>query len=257
MIHPKPGLVSPLGKGSHDDMDCATFIRSLFSLRHYFGSIAQVGARGARFGTLKDYGLAAERRMLRVTGGINTHRGAIFSLGLLAAAAGWLSGNGLPIEGSALGALVRKQWGQEIADDGGPAASHGQQVIRRYAVSGARAEATHGFPTLFETTVPTFEAGILDGLAEELAATQAFFTTMTRLPDTNLLYRGGLEGLTYAQTAARGFLDSGGVYQRDWHTHALDIHRNFVERSLSPGGCADHLAAAIFVHHLEKSGTGS
>ncbi|EPX55588.1 Triphosphoribosyl-dephospho-CoA synthetase [Cystobacter fuscus DSM 2262] len=79
-LHPKPGLVSPLDSGSHDDMDMGTFMRSLFSLRGYFRDIAAAGAGGADFPVLRALGLDAERRMLAATGGINTHRGALFSL---------------------------------------------------------------------------------------------------------------------------------------------------------------------------------
>src|SRR3954463_4860094 len=93
-LSPKPGLVSPLDSGAHDDMDMTTFMRSLFALRGYFCAIAEAGAAGADFAELQALGLRAERRMLAATCGINTHRGAIFSLGLLAAAAGWLRAEG-------------------------------------------------------------------------------------------------------------------------------------------------------------------
>ena len=96
-LHPKPGLVSPLDSGSHDDMDMTTFMRSLFALRGYYRDIAAAGARGADFAMLQALGIAAERRMLAATGGVNTHRGAIFGLGLLTAAAGWLRGTGKPL----------------------------------------------------------------------------------------------------------------------------------------------------------------
>ena len=74
--------------GSHDDMDAHTFMRSLFALRSYFVQIAEPGAEGAAFEALERCGIEAEARMLAATGGINTHRGAIFMLGLLCAAAG-------------------------------------------------------------------------------------------------------------------------------------------------------------------------
>jgi len=77
-LEPKPGLVSFRDNGSHTDMTAATFLHSLFALRHYFGHIAQAGFEGADFGHLQALGLAAEARMLRATGGVNTHRGAVF-----------------------------------------------------------------------------------------------------------------------------------------------------------------------------------
>ncbi|HWW69324.1 MAG TPA: triphosphoribosyl-dephospho-CoA synthase, partial [Duganella sp.] len=87
-LYPKPGLVSLVDSGSHRDMNAATFMRSLFSLRHYFRSICLAGLIGAPFARLKQLGIEAETAMLKATRGVNTHRGAIFSLGLLCAAAG-------------------------------------------------------------------------------------------------------------------------------------------------------------------------
>lgn len=82
-LAPKPGLVTPFDSGSHHDMDAGTFLRSLFALRHYFTAVAYLGATGADFDALRRCGIAAEIAMLRATAGVNTHRGAVFSLGLL------------------------------------------------------------------------------------------------------------------------------------------------------------------------------
>jgi len=81
VLHPKPGLVSPLDSGAHDDMDAGTFLRSLFSLRRYFSAIAAAGAEAMPFPELQRLGIQAEARMLTATQGVNTHRGAIFCLG--------------------------------------------------------------------------------------------------------------------------------------------------------------------------------
>ena len=96
-LYPKPGLVSLVDNGSHCDMDAGTFMRSLFALRRYFFHIAAAGAANAPFSELKRLGIAAERRMLAATGGVNTHRGAIFCIGMLCAAAGRCKALGLPI----------------------------------------------------------------------------------------------------------------------------------------------------------------
>src|SRR5450830_1562357 len=93
-LYPKPGLVSLRDNGAHTDMNAATFLRSLFSLRHYFADIALAGMRAAPMTELRRLGIHAETRMLRATGDVNTHRGAIFALGMLGAAAGraWSQG---------------------------------------------------------------------------------------------------------------------------------------------------------------------
>ena len=87
MLAPKPGLVSPADSGSHADMNLQTFQRSLSALESYFPQIAALGFAGADFEALRECGLAAEERMLAATGGVITHRGAVFSIGLLAASA--------------------------------------------------------------------------------------------------------------------------------------------------------------------------
>ncbi|WP_395849897.1 triphosphoribosyl-dephospho-CoA synthase MdcB [Cystobacter fuscus] len=254
-LHPKPGLVSPLDSGSHGDMDMGTFMRSLFSLRGYFRDIAAAGARGADFPELRALGLDAERRMLVATGGINTHRGALFSLGLLAAAAGALKHEGLSLAGAALGEAVRERWGRALIEAGHAARhddSHGARAIRRYHVRGAREEASEGFPLVFTTALPALDGVLARTGCLERAMVQALFALMAVLPDTNLLHRGGAAGLDFVRDGARCFLEEGGVLAPDWRERALALHRACVARRLSPGGSADLLAATWFVHHQRR-----
>lgn len=258
VCYPKPGLVSRADRGSHADMDAATFVRSLFALRHYFPAIAAAGAAQATFAQLRELGIEAESRMLRATAGINTHRGAIFNLGLLAAAAGWqqMHADG---PGVTLGATVHQCWGEAIVRpvtvaDAAPA-SHGQRVAQRYGIGGARAEAAAGFPHVFDIGLPAFEDSLARHGDRRRAAVQCFFSLVTQLPDTNLLHRGGADGLCYAQAAARAFLAAGGVARPDWCVHAGAVHREFIARRLSPGGSADLLAATLFVHAWQQTRT--
>lgn len=249
--YPKPGLVSPVDSGSHRDMDASTFMRSLFSLRGYFRDIACAGMRDVRFDELRRLGREAEFRMLKATGGVNTHRGAIFGLGLLAAAAGFLLGIRQPLEGRILSHVIREQWGADILRSAPQKpCSHGTLVTLHYGVAGARQEAAEGFPHVFGVGLPALQRSILRGSDAHAATIQSFFSIMAVLPDTNLLYRGGEAGLSFAQEAARSFLDDGGVHRDNWQAHAGAIHREFVTRRLSPGGSADLLAASIFVHRF-------
>lgn len=250
VLAPKPGLVTPEDAGSHADMNVTTFLRSLFSLRHYFVAIAAAGMRSADFAELRQLGLAAEARMLRATGGINTHRGAIFTLGLLAAAAGHLHSHGAAVTPLALGDTVRQRWGVEIGAAPAPADSNGARAVRRYGVGGARAEGVFGFPDVMHIGVPALERALAQGLDERRAQLQALFALIAAVPDTNLLHRGGVPGLRFAQSAARRFLARGGAAAVDWETRARQIARGFVVRRLSPGGSADLLGAVWFVHLL-------
>lgn len=252
-LFPKPGLVSPIDNGAHDDMNLTTFVRSLLALRSYFVAIAEAGAREAPFGELQRLGIEAEQRMLAATGGINTHRGAIFCLGFLAAAAGFLRAKKLDVDSAGLAKTILILWGEGVAEIGRQASdSNGARVRKNYSARGAREELLAGFPTLLGVAVPALRAALEQTGCPERASIQCLFAIMAELQDTNLLHRGGREGLAFVQHAARRFLNAGGVHDRDWRQRALDLHGDCVALHLSPGGAADCLAAAWFVHGLNS-----
>jgi triphosphoribosyl-dephospho-CoA synthase len=220
-------------------------------LRGYFKAIAEAGARAAPFDELQKLGIEAERRMLAATGGVNTHRGAIFCLGFLAAAAGWRQARGLESSGEKLAQTILHLWGEGVARAERAAPdSHGSRAIRRHGARGAREELLAGLPTLLGVAVPALRETLRETGCAERAAIQCLFAIMAQLQDTNLLHRGGPEGLAFVQNAARRFNESGGVQARDWRQRALDLHGDCVALHLSPGGAADCLAAAWFVHGL-------
>jgi triphosphoribosyl-dephospho-CoA synthase len=252
-LYPKPGLVSLVDNGSHDDMDASTFVRSLFALRRYFLDIALAGSRGAGFEVLRGLGIEAERRMLAATGGINTHRGAIFSLGMLCAAAGRAgAGAHAGARPDALRAALLDSWGDDLASHRGAGASHGAAASARYAASGAREQAAAGFPAVFELALPTLQRTLAAGRGMRCARIDALFALMAGLSDTNVYHRGGIEGARIVRDSAARFMARGGTACADWLREAEAAHRVFVAHRLSPGGAADLLAAACFVHSLSS-----
>lgn len=243
--YPKPGLVSHHDAGAHDDMDAAMMERSADVLAPFFARLAQAGASGCGMDRLRAIGIEAEAGMMAATGGVNTHRGAIFGMGLLAAALGFRCIYGVP---GSLGALVAHRWGAEIARGPVVLHSHGGTVARRYGAHGARGEAAAGFPSLYRIALPALaEGGRLAPGEPEAARVHALMRLIARVGDTNLLYRAGPAGLAHARAQARRFLGAGGVGAEGWRARAVAIHRDFVARRLSPGGCADLLAMALFV----------
>lgn len=252
VLHPKPGLVSLVDNGAHDDMDAVTFVRSLFALRRYFQDIADAGMSAAPFCELQRLGIAAEARMLKATGGINTHRGAIFCIGLLVAAAGFRMARGRNLAPKSLAETVLDRWGGEIAAaSSATTASHGRRMVARFQARGAREEVLAGFPTLMRVAVPVLKATMASLGCPERARVQTLFAVMATLDDTNLLHRGGAEGLAFVRGHASAFLEAGGVWAPDWSVRARTLHQACISRHLSPGGSADILAAAIFVHSLD------
>ncbi|MCG3165527.1 MAG: 2-(5''-triphosphoribosyl)-3'-dephosphocoenzyme-A synthase [Bacteroidia bacterium] len=255
----KPGLVTPWSQGSHEDMDFSTFLRSLQSLRHYFPEIATCGCGRPDFRELRLLGIEAERQMLLATGGINTHRGAIFNLGLLCAAAGLITAKQQGLEAALACAVVRESWGVSIMaspTDGHDEYrfSHGQKVALRYGVGGARAEAAAGFPSVVAVGLPAY-LSVLETTGDATCAeTQALFALIASLDDTNLLWRGGAAGLAHAKRTAADFIARGGVLARDWRRRVDAIDSDFRSRRLSPGGSADLLAVTLFLARIGELG---
>jgi len=278
-LYPKPGLVSPVDSGSHDDMDAGTFMRSMFALRHYFRKICLAGWDDAPFTRLKQLGIAAEAAMLRATRGINTHRGAIFSLGMLCAAAGRARAQGTPLTPAALRAAMLIRWSEELAGHAAPLAaggrdvgrsaaagygaadvcsgavaqagdarlSNGLRVAARYAVSGAREEGALGLPSVFEVGLPALLASRARGASVTEERVDTLYTLMAHISDSNVYHRAGPHGAQIVRDHAERFLAMGGTASADWLARAIDSHQVFMQHRLSPGGAADLLAACCFV----------
>lgn len=252
-LAPKPGLVSFIDSGSHDDMDARTFMRSLFALRRAFPALSRLGAKDASFSALQGEGIAAEARMLQATGGVNTHRGAIFTLGLLCAAAGRCSASGSTVTAESIRHQLMHRWGADLdrrVASGG--ASNGARAARTYGLRSVAVEAAEGFPVLFGIVWPSLRNAQGRGLSPTRAKLQALFAAMAVLDDTNLAHRGGLAGLRSVQAAARAFLLRGGAARESAEADAMQLHRELVARRLSPGGSADLLAAACWLDRVTR-----
>lgn len=247
----KPGLVTPFDTGSHDDMDAGTFLRSLFALRHYYRAIAAAGARGDDFEVLRQHGIAAETAMLRATGGVNTHRGAIFSLGLLvASAASHRQTSGTTPTGEQVCDGVR-QWAHAL--DAAPLDpdSPGQRARARHRVAGVREQAAAGYPVLRTLALPTLRRAMGAGLSRDAALCHTLMHLVAHVDDLNLLHRGGAEGLRWAREQAAGFIDDGGAFAPGWRARLQTLCNAFAARRLSPGGSADLLACSWFLLQQE------
>ncbi|WP_205926380.1 MULTISPECIES: triphosphoribosyl-dephospho-CoA synthase MdcB [unclassified Rhizobium] len=246
---PKPGLVSHIDNGAHADMDADLLRLSARTLEPFFIALAEAGAMDAGMDRLRQIGMEAEKAMRDATGGVNTHRGAIFGMGLLAAAAGLAAACDWRVP---LGTLVAWRWGRDIINTAPEHDSHGSVVARRYSVGGARAEAAAGMPSVYDIARPALDEGRRLAMGDEEAArVHACMALIAVVDDSNLLYRAGPEGLNFARDKARAFLVDGGVGRANWRWDAKAIHEAFVARNLSPGGCADLLAMALFTEVME------
>lgn len=247
--YPKAGLVSLIDSGSHHDMDKDTFLASIAALDDYWLQMIMLGENNAPFSELVAAGKAAENAMLHATNDINTHRGTIFILGILVAgcAASYVKQAKFAI----IPDLIRNLWGVSILQHRTNKISHGQQVRDQYLLNKCDIihHAADGFKDIFSLYLSQLKE--FYPIYGEVAYVQLFYILLSQVQDTNLLYRGGLVGLEFAQAQAQKFINAGGITQHDWLLYAQSIHQQFITRNISPGGCADLLAATIFVYHAE------
>jgi triphosphoribosyl-dephospho-CoA synthase len=194
----------------------------------------------------------AEARMLAATRGINTHRGAIFSLGMLCAAAGRAAAQSMPLTPSTLRAVLLISWGEALSGHtcAVNAQSHGLRAARNHSASGAREEAALGFPAVFEIGLPALRQSLAAGRGANLARIDALFALMAHMSDTNVYHRAGPAGAAMVREQARRFADLGGTAHPRWKEAALECHGLLVANRISPGGAADLLAATCLVDAL-------
>ena len=227
-LTPKPGLVDQRNNGAHSDMDLPLFLRSIDALTPYFRQITALSLSGADAAALQAAGLAAEAAMFRTTGGVNTHKGALFSFSVLLAALGRCLAEGGDVFAHAAALTA------ELTP---PQNTNGSAVALRHQVGGARAEALAGFPTARKAAALLQTHDPLTVLLWLLAHTE----------DTNLYYRGGAEGAAFVKAQAAAIL-AAPPKQRAALAQALDDA--LISRWLSPGGSADLLALALFLRSL-------
>lgn len=250
-LTPKPGLVDHRGSGSHDDLSLDLMRRSASAIAPYFAAMA-VAAQSIPFShalrtEVAAIGRAAESAMLQVTGGSNSHKGAIWILGLLVTAvAQRIDSNPESIAQDAgfLASLPDRARPQLV--------SHGEMVRARYGTTGARGEAFAGFPHVVHVGLPALRAARNGGCTETNSRLSALFNIMARLEDTCVLYRGGIEGLAAVQKGASEVLLAGGPGSVAGEQAMFHIDRELLTRKISPGGSADLLAATLFLDALER-----
>ncbi len=263
---PKPGLVDLYSNGAHTDMDAGTFRRSAEALRPFFVSMAETGLGKDGdpedlFLTIRKTGLEAEKAMYAATGGVNTHKGIIFTFGLFCAAAGRLlqKEKGLTPENllDMQQRMTVRILSRELADlRRQPAVhvqlSHGEQNLRRYGTTGIRGEAIAGYPDLFRIGLPVLQDGIRQNKDWNRVKLQTLLSLMAQTEDSNILSRGGPEELRKVQEEMRNFLQKGGAYGENALEILKEMDADYIRRNCSPGGCADLLAAAILIDSLSQ-----
>jgi triphosphoribosyl-dephospho-CoA synthase len=255
-LSPKPALVDRRGNGAHTDLHLGLMHASALSLWPAFKEMAEVAIEFGEVGLpLREaiglIGREGEEVMLATTGGVNTHRGAIWALGLLVAAAALESTN------TKASAVTLRAARLALLDDryAPRPLSHGAQVAQRYGARGAREEAQLGFPAVIQRALPQLKRSRAAGHGEQNARLDALLAIMTNLADTCVLYRAGEQGLQTMQLGAQAVLDAGGSASLAGRRRLHELDQQLIALNASPGGAADLLAACLFIDRIE-SGDG-
>lgn len=233
---PKPGLVDRQDNGAHKDMDYALMSKSISALRPYLTRLAVESAKDIDPAKIKEIGIEAEKAMLNATGGVNTHKGALFCIGLSVAAASCLACSTGAVEAYSFKELVSRA-ASEIPSARG---THGAEAKRSFKAVGALENARAAYPELFTDWLPYYRS--LEG--DPFRCHKTLLHIMTTLDDTNILHRRGAEGLAHAEAEAARLLE-------DFSESGLSsLNKDFIRENISPGGSADMLSLTIFINSI-------
>ncbi len=233
---PKPGLVDRRDNGAHKDMDYALMSKSISALRPYLTRLAVESAKDIDPAKIKEIGIEAEKAMLKATGGVNTHKGALFCIGLSVAAASYLASTTGSVEAYSFKELVSRA-ASEIPSARG---THGAEAKRSFKAVGALENARAAYPELFADWLPYYRSREGD----PFCCHKTLLHIMTTLDDTNILHRRGAEGLAHAEAEAARLLE-------DFSESGLSsLNKDFIRENISPGGSADMLSLTIFINSI-------
>ncbi|MCP1473233.1 triphosphoribosyl-dephospho-CoA synthase [Pseudomonas sp. EB276 TE3739] len=249
-LSPKPALVDRRGNGAHTDLHLGLMHASALALWPAFKEMAEAALDIGEVGlplreAIGRIGREGEQAMLVTTNGVNTHRGAIWALGLLVTAAA-LQPKSIALCAARLALLDDRYAPKPL--------SHGAQVAQRYGAHGAREEAQLGFPSVLQRGLPQLHKSRANGHGEQNARLDALLAIMTELADTCVLYRAGEPGLHAMQSGAQAVLDAGGSASLSGRRRLHELDQQLIALNASPGGAADLLAATLLLDRIERDG---
>lgn len=253
---PKPGLVDTHDSGAHHDMDHALMMRSIRALHPYFVQLATLGYDSTQLPVHNDIvsiGLEAEKAMFKSTGGVNTYKGALFSMGLALTAATYIIGRGKVattthgkeyVPGDLLSAIII-QLANGFPDTRGTHGSRAKQLAQSgCSLKSALDNAREGYSQLFGEWLPFYETRIKGD--DSYVKHKTLLRIMCDLDDTNIVYRTDYDTMLNVKTQARHLLE-------DFSEAGIeDMNRDFVGRNISPGGSADMLALVVFLFGITR-----
>jgi len=255
--YPSPGLVSPVCTGAHKDMDFFTFIDSSSVIFKHLMIFSQKGFTENSpkdiFREIREIGIKCEIEMLEETGGINTHKGMIFLMGISCAATAKAMYEKKPfkeisciikemVEGVSERELVKKEISSQC--------SHGEEVYRKYGSKGIRGEVEKGIPIVFDFSLDFYKQNIKLNNNDRMIKT--LIGIMQFCDDSNIIYRHSIEVLHEVQQKSKKILESGKNDDGIFLEEVDKLNQEFINRKISPGGSADLLGITVFFYYVEK-----
>ena len=234
---PKPGLVDKRDNGAHRDMDHALMLRSIRALHPYFIRLAQLGCSSPQppHDDIVRIGIEAERAMFEATGGVNTYKGALFSMGLAVIAAG---GAALCHNTNAMSSSIAALASRFPITKG----THGSEAKTRACLKGALDNARDGYRMLFEAWLPFYETCVES--ADPYALHKTLLRIMCDLDDTNIVYRTSLATMLQVKEESKQLLQSFSIMGLE------TMNSKFMRCNISPGGSADMLSLVVFLYSV-------
>jgi holo-ACP synthase/triphosphoribosyl-dephospho-CoA synthase len=258
---PKPGLVDRTNNGAHSDMNFFTFIDSTTILTPYFKKFVLKGLNcdgtpAQLFQAIRYIGRQAEDAMFAQTKGVNTHKGLIYSLGILCAARGYIYENGYPNDVYFLCNLCQEMAAHSWDDFKNvtleTAKTHGEKLYAQYGITGIRGEVSSGFSSVKEYALPILQNLTEKGISLNNAGVVALLNLIAHVHDTNLLFRANLTIENQVQREINEFMKAPDNSMDEVLSFTSRMDQLFIKKNISPGGCADLLVIAYMLYFLEQ-----
>lgn len=258
---PKPGLVDRVNNGSHSDMDIYTFIDSSAVLTSYFRDFVLVGIEFyydeplQLFERIRYLGVLAEDAMLKATYNVNTHKGLIFSMGVICTSLGYLFAHGKPVDTESILNMSKIMTSKSIDDfkkvTPSNARTYGEKLYASCGIKGIRGEAAGGFISVRKYGLPVLKHLIGEGFSLNDAGALTLLNLIANVKDTNIISRSDIDTLVFLQKRIGKLIEEKGI-ENISPKELSKIDRKFISMNVSPGGCADLLAITYMLYFLEN-----
>ncbi|WP_320046105.1 triphosphoribosyl-dephospho-CoA synthase CitG [uncultured Ilyobacter sp.] len=256
---PSFGLVSPVSKGAHEDMDYFTFIKSTASLQKYMLKIANRGfspdGLEVIFKDCRLLGIEAEKEMFEKTKGINTHKGMIFVLGIvvIAAAKTIYENNEFHSIQENIRFMTKGLVDSELKIlEKKTKLTHGERVFLEYGITGIRGEVESGIPVIFDYALPAYDDVEFSNAGDNERLLHTLITIMAHCDDTTILHRHDIDTLKEVQDICKNILKKGSLLNKELLIEIDELDKKFSQKRISPGGCADLLAVTVFLSLIKR-----